>query len=86
MLVSQSHQGNGPANKQGSWTLWKIPPEIIERVGQLPDRESRLRLAGQLAARELQEHPERFASAQGDPIQIWDKLRAEILESFPGTA
>ena len=84
--VSQSHQGNGPANKQGSWTLWKIPPEIIERVGQLPDRESRLRLAGQLAARELQEHPERFASAQGDPIQIWDKLRAEILESFPGTA
>jgi general secretion pathway protein A len=65
------------------WAFWKIPLEILERASQLPDRESRLRLAGQLAARELQEHPERFASVQGDPIQIWDKLRSEILNSFP---
>jgi general secretion pathway protein A len=65
------------------WAFWKIPPEVLERASQLPDRESRLRLAGQLAAQELQEHPERFASIQGDPIQIWDKLRSEILNSFP---
>jgi type II secretory pathway predicted ATPase ExeA len=65
------------------WKFWKIPPEVLERASRLPDRESRLRLAGQLAAQELQEHPERFSSIQGDPIQIWDKLRTEILNSFP---
>lgn len=65
------------------WAFWKIPSEILERASQIPDRESRLRLAGQLAAQELQRHPERFASIQGDPIQIWDKLRSEILNSFP---
>jgi general secretion pathway protein A len=68
------------------WAFWKIPPEVLERASQLPDRESRLRLAGQLAAQELQEHPERFASYQGDPIQIWDRLRSEILSSFPTPA
>ncbi len=67
------------------WAFWKIPPEVLERARSLPDRESRLRLAGQLAARELQEHPERFSSFQGDPIQIWDRLRSEILNSFPAS-
>jgi len=77
-------QGNSyqPAVRD-PWAFWKIPPEVLERARQLPDRESRLRLAGQLAARELQEHPEKFASYQGDPIQIWDRLRSEILNSFP---
>ena len=77
-------QGNSyQAAVRDPWAFWKIPPEVLERARQLPDRESRLRLAGQLAARELQEHPEKFASYQGDPIQIWDRLRSEILNSFP---
>jgi len=65
------------------WAFWKIPDEVLEQASRLPDRESRLRLAGQLAARELQEHPERFSTVKEDPIQIWDKLRSEILNSFP---
>jgi len=64
------------------WSFWKIPQEVLDQASQLTDRESRLRLAGQLAARELQEHPERFASLRGDPIQIWDNLRSEILNSL----
>lgn len=64
------------------WAFWKLPPEVLEQVSRLPDRESRIRFAGQLAARELQEHPERFASLHGDPIQIWDSLRSEILNSL----
>jgi type II secretory pathway predicted ATPase ExeA len=74
------------ARVRDPWAFWKIPPEVLERARQLPDRESRLRLAGQLAARELQEHPEKFESYQGDPIQVWDRLRSEILNSFPTSA
>jgi hypothetical protein len=62
--------------------VWRIPPEILERVIQLPDQESRLRFAGQLAAKEIQEHPEKFATYRGDPIQIWDQLRSRIMDSF----
>jgi len=81
--AARSRERTYSSGVRNPWAFWKIPPEVLERASRLPDRESRLRLAGQLAARELQENPERFASLQGDPIQIWDKLRSEILNSFP---
>jgi hypothetical protein len=75
-------QAAAPVGSERQMPVWRLPPEILERVSQLPDQESRLRFAGQLAAKEIQEHPEKFATFQGDPIQIWDKLRSEIMNSF----
>jgi len=80
--AANTGERSGSPRVKDPWAFWKIPQEILDQASQLPDRESRLRLAGQLAARELQEHPERFSSLRGDPIQIWDHLRSEILNSL----
>lgn len=56
-----------------------IPREVIEVLRNLRDERQRLRLAGQLAARQIQEHPERYTHAIVDPVQAWDQLRSEIL-------
>lgn len=56
-----------------------IPEELIEALRRLPDERQRMRLAGQLAARQIQQHPERYADASIDPVRTWDELRARIL-------
>lgn len=56
-----------------------IPNEVIDALRNLPDENQRLRLAGQLAARQIQEHPEHYSNASIDPVRAWDQLRLEIL-------
>ncbi|MEJ2147151.1 MAG: AAA family ATPase [Acidobacteriota bacterium] len=56
-----------------------IPSEVIEALRGLSDEDQRLRLAGQLAARQIQEHPEHYSDASIDPVRAWDQLRLEIL-------
>jgi len=60
--------------------IWAIPAEVLEKVGCFPDERSRLRYAGQVAARQLKEHPEKLGEAE-DPVEMWKKLRFEILNS-----
>ncbi len=57
----------------------RIPSEVIEALRGLADEHQRLRLAGQLAARQIQEHPEHYSDASIDPVRAWDQLRLEIL-------
>ncbi len=56
-----------------------IPNEVIDALRGLSDEHQRLRLAGQLAARQIQEHPEHYSDASIDPVRAWDQLRLEIL-------
>ncbi len=58
-----------------------IPREVIETLRSLGDERQQLRLAGQLAARQIQEHPERYTDAFVDPVRAWDLLRNEILRA-----
>ncbi len=65
--------------------IWAIPVEVLEKVKCLPDEKSRLRFAGQVAARELKEHPEKLSEAE-DPVEMWKKLRLKILNSVKNSA
>jgi hypothetical protein len=71
--VSVPKNGNGPAE------TFLIPAELVEALRNLTDDRQRLRLAGQLAARQIQEHPERYTGATLDPVRAWDQLREAIL-------
>ena len=68
-----------PAGDNGAVDAFLIPPEVVEALRHLTDDRQRLRLAGQLAARQIQEHPERYTGATIDPVRAWDKLREAIL-------
>jgi type II secretory pathway predicted ATPase ExeA len=56
-----------------------VPLEVIEALRNLADPDQRLRLAGQLAARQIQNHPEKYSEAATDPVKAWDELRTRIL-------
>lgn len=60
---------------------WVIPEKVLEVMRRLPDRRSRLRFAGQVAAQELREHPERYKEVHEDPVKVWDELRNQVLTS-----
>ncbi len=62
--------------------LWSVSPEALRELQDMPAGRERLRFAGQLAAQELRQYPERFMSPTADPVQVWDKLRCEILENI----
>jgi len=62
--------------------LWSVPPEALRKLQEMPAGRERLRFAGQLAAQELRQYPERFMSPTADPVQVWDKLRSDILENI----
>lgn len=88
--VAASHEGNGrgrfgdpeaPARTAPVIAQLIIPREVIEALRSLADERQQLRLAGQLAARQIQEHPERYTDAFLDPVRAWDLLRNEILRA-----
>jgi hypothetical protein len=56
-----------------------IPKEVLQALKSLADEKQRVRLAGQLAAKQIQEHPERYQQAASDPVKAWDELRSQIL-------
>ncbi len=86
--LSVPSNGNGagpkptaaPVQNNGSQDPFLIPGEVVEALRNLTDDRQRLRLAGQLAARQIQEHPERYTGATLDPVRAWDQLREAILK------
>jgi general secretion pathway protein A len=89
--ITDSHEGNGrgrpfadqeaPSRPAPVIAQLIIPREVIEALRSLADERQQLRLAGQLAARQIQEHPERYTDAFLDPVRAWDLLRNEILRA-----
>jgi len=61
-------------------TLGGVTKEVIEKAKQLDEYE-RLRLAGQIAARQIKMRPEIVKGAQ-DPVARWKDLRQEIMQQF----
>jgi len=72
--VSAHNGGNGT-----QLGVWKIPREKIESLRGAVSPRDRLRLAGQLAAREITQHPERYRDLNADPVEIWDRLRSALI-------
>lgn len=57
----------------------EISKEVLQQLRSIPDQKDRFRVAGQLAAREISEHPEKYQDAHTDPVRIWDELRNQIM-------
>jgi type II secretory pathway predicted ATPase ExeA len=56
-----------------------VPLEVVEVLRNLQDPDQRFRLAGQLAARQIRNNPEKYTEAATDPVKAWDELRTQIL-------
>ncbi|MDD5722551.1 MAG: AAA family ATPase [Syntrophales bacterium] len=56
-----------------------LPPEILKQAGSCSSREHRVKLAGVMAARFLQQHPNFTSSPLSDPVDIWGKIRESVL-------
>lgn len=57
-------------------------PFHVVRQAQSSTREHRVKLAGVLAARFLQQHPQFTASVRSDPVELWSKVRESLLNRF----
>jgi len=57
-----------------------LRPEVLARARSADERE-RARMAGQLAAQEIKNHPE-FVSKGSDPVVAWQELKREILSAL----
>lgn len=58
-----------------------LPFQIVQQA-QSSTREHRVKLAGALAARVLQQHPQFMSSAVSDPVEMWGKVRESLLNMF----
>ena len=58
-----------------------LPPHIIEQAQSLTG-ESRIKLAGALAAQTLQKHPQLMTSRFSDPVHVWGEIRESVLNIF----
>jgi type II secretory pathway predicted ATPase ExeA len=58
-----------------------IPPNILEQA-QSSNRESRLKIAGVLAAQTLEKYPQLTSSSSADPVSIWSEIRDLILNKL----
>jgi len=56
-----------------------VPEAIVTALCAIADERQRIRLAGQFAAKQIQDHPELYTEASIDPVKAWDNLRAEML-------
>jgi len=59
----------------------EIPPGMFEQA-QSADRESRLKMAGVLAAQTLEKYPQLTSSKSSDPVTIWSEIRDIILKKI----
>lgn len=64
-----------------SESSWVVPDDAVTALKELPSRRDQLRLAGELAARELNQHPEKYSRQFADLVEVWDALRTEILRA-----
>ena len=58
-----------------------VSDEAIQEAKHLTDEKDRMRLAGQLAAKEIKQHPE-IVEENHDPVEKWKELREKILTHF----
>ena len=58
-----------------------VPFQIIQQA-QSSTREHRVKLAGALAARALQQNPQFTSSHFSDPVDIWGKIRESFMNVF----
>jgi type II secretory pathway predicted ATPase ExeA len=58
-----------------------IPPNILEQA-QSSNKESRLKIAGVLAAQTLEKYPQLTSSSSADPVSIWSEIRDLILNKL----
>jgi len=58
-----------------------LPLHVMQQA-RSSSRESRVKLAGVMAARVLQQHPHMTASASADPVDLWSKVRESLLTMF----
>lgn len=61
-----------------------VPVHLIERAQSL-NRESRIRVAGAVAAQTLQRHPQLVSSNLSDPVHIWGEIREFVLNMLGKT-
>ena len=62
-------------------TTVNLPFQIIHQA-QSSTRENRVKLAGALAARALQQHQQFTSSGFSDPVELWSKVRESFLNVF----
>ncbi|MBN2515354.1 MAG: AAA family ATPase [Deltaproteobacteria bacterium] len=55
-----------------------VPAQLIKRAQSLT-RESRIKVAGAVAAQTLQQHPQLVSSQQSDPVHVWGEIREFVL-------
>jgi hypothetical protein len=58
-----------------------IPPEIL-RQASTATHEARVKIAGALAAQNLQKYPQQAFSSAQDPVVLWSDVRRSILNAF----
>lgn len=58
-----------------------IPAEVLRQACAATD-EARLKIAGTLAAQNLQKYPQLAFSASQDPVVLWSDVRRSILNAF----
>ena len=58
-----------------------LPLQVIQQA-QSSTKEQHVKLAGVLAARFLQQHPQFTSSHLSDPVDIWSKIRRSVLDMF----
>ena len=57
-----------------------LRPDVVQEAHEI-DEKKQMKLAGQLAAEGIKNHPE-YISQNGDPVTAWQELRNEILSAF----
>lgn len=57
-----------------------LRPDVVQEAREV-DEKKQMKLAGQLAAEGIKNHPE-YVSQNGDPVTAWQELRNEILSAF----
>lgn len=58
-----------------------LPCDVM-RQAHCGNREHRVKLAGVLAARVLQQHPQITDANCSDPVEVWSKIRESVLNTF----
>jgi hypothetical protein len=58
-----------------------IPGEVL-RQASAADREGRVKIAGALAAQNLQKYPQLAFSSSQDPVVLWSDVRRSILSAL----
>jgi hypothetical protein len=87
----QKTEGQGPGEVSWETDIGSLHikigiPEEILREACGATQEARVKIAGTLAARNLQRYPQLAFSASQDPVVLWSDVRRSILNVFEAHA